>query len=364
MGRAPEYRGYAPAFWEMYHAEDSVGVTVHEVTAELDAGRILLQEAVPIDPAPGDDPLAYVEEYRSRVLEPAGVRLLVEAVASVARGEADPRPQDEERARYFGPPSRGDVWRLRARVARRRVRRRCADLAGRVVFGAGIHRRILADRAVVVLYHRVTDDATDNPLACTPEAFERHCEFYDRHFRVLALGDLLDRLRAGADVGRSLTVTFDDGYRDNYTVARPILERHDLPACFFLATGYVGSGQVPRWDAIRGEEPEWMSWDEVSDLLERGFEVGGIRGTTRISGPSGRRRPGGRCPRHRTTSPGTPASRLPSSAIPTAGGTRFRKPPDAAPRRPGSRAACPLSAAPCPRRPIRSGSHGSRSPTG
>lgn len=275
LGEAPRYRGSAPAFWELYHAEDAVGVTVHEVTSDLDAGRILLQETVPLDAAPTGDPLAYVRAYRSEVLEPAGVRLLAKAVSAVARGEAEPRPQDHGRARYFGPPTRADVWRLRARVARRRLRRRCADLAGRAVYGTGLHRRMLDGRAAVVLYHRVTDDAAGNPLACTPEAFERHCEFYRRHFRVVGLGELLERLRSGRDLGRCLAITFDDGYRDNYSVARPILERHGLPACFFVATGLVGSDHVPRWDSIRGGRPEWMSWDEVSDLIDRGFEVGG-----------------------------------------------------------------------------------------
>lgn len=274
-GQAPEYRGSAPAFWELYHAEDAVGITIHEVTADLDAGRIVRQESVPMDPAPSGDPAAYLEAYRSEVLEPAGVRVLADAVAEIARGEAEPRPQDEGRARYFGPPSRVDVWRLRLRVVRRRLRRRLVDLAGRAAFLSGWARRVLSDRAVVVLYHRVTGDAEGNPLACTPEAFDRHCAFYRRHFRVITLGELLERLEDGRSVGGCLVITFDDGYRDNYTEARPVLEEHGLPACFFLATGYVGSDRTPRWDELRGETPAWMSWSEVADLRERGFEVGG-----------------------------------------------------------------------------------------
>ena len=273
-GKAPEYRGSAPAFWELYHAEDQVGVTVHEVTSELDAGRILLQESVPLSPAPSGDPVRYVETFRSETLEPAGVRLIAEAVGAVARGEVELRSQDETRARYFGPPTRGDIWRLRLRVADRRLRRRLADLAGRAAFGSGLAGRRLSDRAVIVLYHRVTDQAAGNPLACTPEAFERHCAFYRRHFRVVGLGELVDELNSGGDPGGRLAITFDDGYRDNYTVARPILERHGLPACFFLATGYLGTERVPRWDELRGETPAWMSWEDVSDLLDRGFEVG------------------------------------------------------------------------------------------
>lgn len=273
-GKAPEYRGSAPAFWELYHGEDSVGVTVHEVTAELDAGRILFQESVPLDPAPAGDPVAYIDRYRSEVLEPAGVHLLARAVRALAREGVEPRPQDEGRARVFRSPTRWDVWKLRWRVLVRRVKRGVADVLGRVAFASGIHRRFLGERAVIVLFHRVSHEAEGNPLACAPEVFARYCDFFGRYFRVVGLSELLARLRSGEPVEGCLTITFDDGYRDNYRLARPILEFHDHPACFFLATGYVGSTRVPSWDEIRGERPAWMSWEEVSDLIDRGFEIG------------------------------------------------------------------------------------------
>ncbi|HEV2132557.1 MAG TPA: formyltransferase family protein, partial [Longimicrobiaceae bacterium] len=56
-GKAPEYRGAAPAFWELYNGETEVGITIHRVTRSLDAGSILLQESFPLDPAPEQDPL-------------------------------------------------------------------------------------------------------------------------------------------------------------------------------------------------------------------------------------------------------------------------------------------------------------------
>lgn len=274
-GEVPDYRGSAPAFWELHHGEDTVGVTVHEVTAELDAGRVVLQETLPLNPAPSGDPLAYVERVRREILEPAGVRLLCRAVSAIADGTVEPRSQDETRARTFPKPTRSDVWRLRWRVAVRRLRKLGAALAGRLVFGSGLYRRVLGDRAVVVLFHRVSAGAEGNPLACSPETFARYCRFFDRFFQVLGLGDLLDRLRRGEDLGGRLVITFDDGYLDNYSQARPILERADQPACFFLATGFLGSSRSPRWDEVRGERPEWMTWDHVSDLLDRGFEIGG-----------------------------------------------------------------------------------------
>src|SRR5438093_2959716 len=62
-GKAPEYRGAAPGFWELYNGEPEVGITIHRVTATLDAGHILRQETFPLDPAPAGDPIAYLERY-------------------------------------------------------------------------------------------------------------------------------------------------------------------------------------------------------------------------------------------------------------------------------------------------------------
>jgi peptidoglycan/xylan/chitin deacetylase (PgdA/CDA1 family) len=45
-------------------------------------------------------------------------------------------------------------------------------------------------------------------------------------------------------------VTLDDGYRDNYDVALPILRARGINATFFLATGFVGTNRVPWWDQL------------------------------------------------------------------------------------------------------------------
>lgn len=119
-GKAPEYRGSAPAFWELYNGEDHVGITIHEVTADLDAGRILRQELFPIDTAPGDDPIEFLQEYRREVLRPNGVRLLALTVSDIAEAGVRGERQDPDRARTYPRPDRKDVRELRRRVEQRR----------------------------------------------------------------------------------------------------------------------------------------------------------------------------------------------------------------------------------------------------
>jgi methionyl-tRNA formyltransferase len=122
-GKAPEYRGAAPGFWELYNGEREVGITIHRVSSVLDAGHILRQETVPLNPAPVEDPMTYLEQYRREVLRPEGVRLIVETVVALATGAAVEQPQDSSRARTYRSPDLKAVRELRRRVAARRQAR-------------------------------------------------------------------------------------------------------------------------------------------------------------------------------------------------------------------------------------------------
>src|SRR5262249_50143640 len=49
---------------------------------------------------------------------------------------------------------------------------------------------------------------------------------------------------------RAVAITFDDGYRDNYDCAFPILKKYNLPATIFVATGAIGTGQLIWHDRV------------------------------------------------------------------------------------------------------------------
>src|SRR5256886_7733550 len=77
-----------------------------------------------------------------------------------------------------------DAW---GRVVHRRVK----SLLRAVAFRTGLHGVLLENRAVIVLFHRVGEHAGEGGLSSTAEAFRDYCDFFEKHFRVISLGELL-----------------------------------------------------------------------------------------------------------------------------------------------------------------------------
>jgi peptidoglycan/xylan/chitin deacetylase (PgdA/CDA1 family) len=101
-------------------------------------------------------------------------------------------------------------------------------------------------------YHRIGDgrqSSFDRGLwSATPADFDRQVRYLKANFEVIAPHDIPYVLRVKR--GRHVLVTFDDGYADNYTAAFPILRSHNVPATFFVATGYIDDPRLPWWDEI------------------------------------------------------------------------------------------------------------------
>lgn len=119
-GKAPEYRGSAPAFWEMYNGETEVGVTIHWAVSRLDAGNILRQRMFRLDPAPPGDPARYIEVYRRAVLRPNGIQLVLEAVQDIRAGRGAGTAQRVSHIKPYRLPTYEQKCELLRRVAERR----------------------------------------------------------------------------------------------------------------------------------------------------------------------------------------------------------------------------------------------------
>ena len=154
------------------------------------------------------------------------------------------------------------------------VRRRIAAALGHAVYRSGLYKLAWRNHALIVLFHRIDDRYPHDSITCPRSRFTEFCDFFARYFTVITLSELLELLRQRADVSRRVVITFDDGYRDNYHVAAEELRKRGLPACFFVTTAFIESDAIPWWDAEQSIRSEWMTWDEVRALRDRGFELG------------------------------------------------------------------------------------------
>lgn len=100
-------------------------------------------------------------------------------------------------------------------------------------------------RLTVLIYHRVLDrlDPYRGGDVTVPD-FDWQMALLAREFNVLPLHEAVMRLAAGTLPPRAACVTFDDGYRDNLTLAVPVLRRHRVPATFFVATDFLDGGAM------------------------------------------------------------------------------------------------------------------------
>jgi peptidoglycan/xylan/chitin deacetylase (PgdA/CDA1 family) len=136
------------------------------------------------------------------------------------------------------------------------------ELLARWIHRTGIHRLLghLPQRnsLLVINYHRVGDaDATPyDPAVFSADAdeFRSQVEYVALNLAPLTLDESLAYMQEPGrphPTGRCrVLLTFDDGYRDNFDLAFPILRQAGVQATFFLPTSFVGTGQIPWWDEI------------------------------------------------------------------------------------------------------------------
>ena len=134
--------------------------------------------------------------------------------------------------------------------------------------------------ATVLMYHSVPQPAEakwiDPCVSMSPEIFEQQMRFLAKHHHVVSIDCLTQKLERGEPIRRgTVAITFDDGYRDNLTVAAPILAKYSLPATIYLATAYVTAGENPCADKLyslfRARSQHQLSLEVGSwDLMAKG----------------------------------------------------------------------------------------------
>jgi peptidoglycan/xylan/chitin deacetylase (PgdA/CDA1 family) len=111
---------------------------------------------------------------------------------------------------------------------------------------------------IILMYHRVRPMDKESAgrsdwlryqslpgIVVSPAMFEAQMEYLSENYRVISLEQMLQSFETDhAPPKRSVVITFDDGWRDNYVYAFPILRKLNLPATIFLSAGYVGTHRI------------------------------------------------------------------------------------------------------------------------
>jgi peptidoglycan/xylan/chitin deacetylase (PgdA/CDA1 family) len=134
-------------------------------------------------------------------------------------------------------------------------------MIGYVLFFSGIvylysaMKRLLGIREVTVLmYHRVvdSDDTLDQDvITANRDIFRMQVEYLSTKCNIINFEELGSYRNSNIPIPkRSVIITFDDGYRDNYEIAYPILKENKASAMIALATGFIGKKDLFWWDKL------------------------------------------------------------------------------------------------------------------
>ncbi len=115
-----------------------------------------------------------------------------------------------------------------------------------------VRREITKSQVAILMYHRVSpkiDPWSLRPLS--PQSFETQMRYFSLNYEIISLKLLIEYIVQGEPFPKkAVVITFDDGYKDNYRYAYPILRKYNIPATIFLTTGHIGTGNLFWWDKV------------------------------------------------------------------------------------------------------------------
>ncbi len=129
-------------------------------------------------------------------------------------------------------------------------------------------------RIPILTYHSIDDSGS---VISTPlYKFREQMQILrDKQFSIISLNDLVDLIRNKQSlVDKTAVITFDDGFKNFYLEAYPVLQEFGFSATVFLVPGYIG--KTSEWNAgLRGLPVlDLLGWDEVREMVKNGIDFG------------------------------------------------------------------------------------------
>jgi len=124
----------------------------------------------------------------------------------------------------------------------------------RVLLAGGILKiaaRLLGKGAAILMYHSVLDDPSEvrdslGQMIHSRQVFQGQMELLAREYHPVTLDSVARFVRSEQDLPqRSVVVTFDDGYTDNYEIAMPIMDQAGVPGAFYATVDCIENRRLP-----------------------------------------------------------------------------------------------------------------------
>jgi peptidoglycan/xylan/chitin deacetylase (PgdA/CDA1 family) len=165
------------------------------------------------------------------------------------------------------------------------IRKAARDAAKKAFVASGalsFAHKLAAPAAVILRYHSIQDrpEQFASTIGCdsihATSIFERHMELIARRFSAISLDDIALFLKGDKPLPtKAVAVTFDDGYKDNFQLAAPVLNRLGIPATFYVLVGAVDRSKAPWYCVLRhafwtARNPKWTdpATGAVHDLTD------------------------------------------------------------------------------------------------
>ena len=126
----------------------------------------------------------------------------------------------------------------------------------------------------ILTYHSIEDSGS--VISVSPLQFEKQIRFLKKSgYKSLPIGEIVKFIKNEVVLpNKAIVITFDDGYRNNFTHAFPIMDACGFTATIFLTTGHCGnSNNWPNQDASIPSLP-MLNWEEVAEMSRYGYEFG------------------------------------------------------------------------------------------
>lgn len=122
-------------------------------------------------------------------------------------------------------------------------------------------------KASILMYHSVGNNGI--LFTVTEKDFERQMKYLkDKKYNVIKLVELAEKLKNKEKVPpKTVVLTFDDAYRDNYLNAFPLLKKYNISATIFVPTAYIGKEMINS----EGKSIPVMNWQEARKMEESGI---------------------------------------------------------------------------------------------